>query len=76
MKEAEIEEQFRLLQREIVLAGEAVEALKRDQRAAIDTLHLDIAVLKRCLVQLHPDFATHFETMRDTLVREIDPEAL
>jgi len=32
MKEAEIDEQFRLLQQAVVLAGEAVETLKRDQR--------------------------------------------
>jgi len=51
MKDAEIEEQFRLLQREMVLVGEAVEALKHDQRAAIDTLRLDVAVLKYCLLQ-------------------------
>ena len=75
MKDAESEEQFRMLQREIVLAGEAVEALKRDQRAAIDTLRLDVAVLQHCLLQFHPDLATHFETIRDTLGHEIDPEA-
>jgi hypothetical protein len=50
MKEAEIDEQFRLLQQVSVLAGEAVETLKRDQRAAIDALHLDVEVLKRCLL--------------------------
>src|SRR5437773_2012939 len=35
MKEAEITEQFRLFQQEILLAGEAVETLKREQRATI-----------------------------------------
>ena len=47
MIDAEIAEQFRLLQQEIVLAGEAVETLKRDQRAAIDALRLEVEVLKR-----------------------------
>lgn len=75
MKEAEIDEQFRLLQQEVVLAGEAVETLQRDQRAALDALRLDVEVLKRCLLRLHPEFATHFETVRATLIREIDPEA-
>jgi hypothetical protein len=75
MKEAELAEQFRLLQQEIVLAGEAVETLKRDQRAEIDTLRLDMEVLKRCLLQLHPELAAQFETMRATLIREFDPEA-
>ena len=40
MKEAESAEQFRLLQQAIVLAGEAVETLKRDQRAEIAALRL------------------------------------
>lgn len=75
MKEAEMAEQFRLLQQEIVLAGEAVETLKRDQRAEIDALRLDVEVLKRCLLQVHPELAAHFETMRATLIREFDPEA-
>jgi len=75
MKEAEITEQFRLLQQEIVLAGEAIEAIQRDQRAEVDALRLDVEVLQRCLLQLHPEFAVHFETIRAELRREIDPEA-
>jgi len=75
MKEAESAEQFRLLQQAILLAGEAVETLKRDQRAAIAALRLDVEVLKRCLLQVHPELAAQFETMRATLIREFDPEA-
>ena len=75
MQEAEITEQFRLFQQAIVLAGEAVETLQREQRAAIDTLRLEVEVLKRCLFQLHPELATQFETMRADLSRACDPEA-
>ena len=75
MQEAEITEQFRLFQQAIVLAGEAVETLQREQRAAIDTLRLEVEVLKRCVCQLHPELATQFETMRADLIREFDPEA-
>jgi hypothetical protein len=75
MKAAEIAEQFRLFQQEIVLAGEAVETLKREQRAAIAALRLDMEVLKRCVLQLHPALAAHVETMRATLIRASDPEA-
>jgi hypothetical protein len=75
MKEAEIDEQFRLLQQAVVLAGEAVETLKREQWAAIAALRLDVEVLKRCVFQVHPELAAHVETMRDTLIREFDPEA-
>ena len=74
MKEAESAEQFRLLQQAILLAGEAVETLKRDQRAAIDALRLDVEVLKRCVLQVHPELDAHVEPMRATLIREFDPE--
>ena len=75
MTEAQSTEQLRLLQQEIVLAGEAVETLKREQRAAIDALRLEVEMLKRCLVQVHPELAAQFEAIRATLIREFDPEA-
>jgi hypothetical protein len=75
MIDAESAEQFRRLQQEIVLAGEAVETLKRDQRAAFDALRLEVEVLKRCVFQVHPELTAQFETMRATLIREFDPEA-
>jgi hypothetical protein len=75
MKEAEIAEQFRLFQQAIVLAGEAVETLQREQRAAIDALRLEVEVLKRCLCQVHPELAAQYEAIRAALIREFDPEA-
>jgi len=75
MKEAEITEQFRLFQQATVLAGEAVETLKRDQRAAIDALRLEVEVLKRCVCQVHPELTAQLETIRATLIHEFDPEA-
>ena len=74
MTEAPSAEQFRLLQQEIVLAGEAVETLKRDQRAAIAALRLEVEVLKRCVCQVHPELAAQFEAIRTTLTHEFDPE--
>jgi hypothetical protein len=74
MKEAESAEQFRLFQQAILLAGEAVETLKRDQRAALAALRLDVEVLKRCVFQVHPELDAHVEPMRATLIREFDPE--
>jgi hypothetical protein len=74
MTEAQSTEPLRLLQQEIMLAGEAVETLKRDQRAAMDALRLEVEVLKRCLFQVHPELVGQFEAIRATLLREFDPE--
>jgi hypothetical protein len=76
MKEAEIEERLRLLQREVTLAGEAVEELRRDHRAEIDALRLDIEVLRRCLTHLHPDFPKYYETLRTEVINQVDPETI
>jgi hypothetical protein len=75
MKEAEIEEQFRLLQQEVALAGEAVDALRRDNRAEIDALRLEVQVLQHCLLLLHPELEGRLATVRAEVLRKVDPEA-
>lgn len=75
MLEAGIEERFRLLEREIVLAGEAIDALSRDHRAAIDALRLEMEVLRRCLIHLQPDLAEQYDEVRAELIQQVDPEA-
>jgi hypothetical protein len=75
MKEAEIEEQFRMLQQEVALAGEAVEALRRDHRAEIDALRLEMEGLRRCLLLLHPELQERFAAIQAEVVHKTDPEA-
>ncbi|GIX49419.1 MAG: hypothetical protein KatS3mg131_3630 [Candidatus Tectimicrobiota bacterium] len=75
MREVEIEERLRLLQEEVTLAGEAIEALRRDHRAEIDALRIEVEVLRRCLVLLHPELADRLAAIRSDVVREMDPEA-
>ena len=69
-----IDEQYRLLQRQVAFAGEAVEALRRDQRAEIDVLRLEIEVLRRFLRLIHPDFMARYEALREQVLQETDPE--
>jgi hypothetical protein len=75
MTEAGVDERFHLLEREIRLAGEAIDALSRDYRAAIDTLRLEVEVLRRCVMRLQPELAEQFDTMRAELIQHVDPEA-
>ena len=75
MREVELEERFRLLQEEVTLAGEAIEALRRDQRAEIDALRIEIEVLRRCLLLLYPELADRFAAIRAEVVRATDPES-
>ena len=75
LNDTEVTEQLRLLQQELRLTGETLESMQRDQRATLDALRLDIEVLRRCLLQLHPGFASQYATIRAQLIQEIDPEA-
>ena len=76
MREREIQKQVKVLQQEIALAGEDLEALRRDQRALMDGLRLEVEALRRCLERLHPDSVGCFAAVRAEVVQEIDPEAL
>lgn len=75
MTEPQIEEQFHLLQQELTLTGDAVEALKRDNRAEIDALRLEVEVLQRCLRHLHPDDLSEIDRIRVEVVEQVNPEA-
>ncbi len=76
MREKDVEKQFQTLQQEIDTNAEAFEGLRRDQRAAVDTLRLEIEVLRRCIERLHPGFRKCLDTTWAEVVQEIDPEAL
>jgi hypothetical protein len=75
MKEKEVEKQLNILQREIAINGEELEALRRNQRASMDALRLEVEMLRHCLIRLYPDFKKCLLTLRDE-AREINPEAL
>ncbi|MBN1840793.1 MAG: hypothetical protein JW883_00725 [Deltaproteobacteria bacterium] len=76
MKERDVEKQFKILEQEIALNGEQLEALRRDQRAATDAMRLEVETLRRCLVRLFPDSDECFATVRAEVAKEVDPEAL
>lgn len=76
MREGAVERQLKMLEQEIALNGEALEALRRDQRAVVDALRLEVETLRRCLERLHPDFEECLAAVRAEVVQEIDPEAL
>ena len=76
MREGAVERQLKMLEQEIALNGEALEAFRRDQRAVVDALRLEVETLRRCLERLHPDFEECLAAVRAEVVQEIDPEAL
>jgi hypothetical protein len=74
MKELEIEEKLKLLQKEINLLGEDADKAKLDLKEAVGSLKIEIESLKIILKELIPDFQNKFRNVKNTVLKEIDPE--
>lgn len=76
MIDKEVQKQFKMLEKQIALSGDELSALKREQRATIDALRLDVETLRRCLFRLCPDLEECFSDIRTETLQEVDPERL
>ncbi|MEW6298636.1 MAG: hypothetical protein AB1671_12945 [Thermodesulfobacteriota bacterium] len=74
MEELDIRQQLNLLQKEIEAAVSLTEDTKLDLRAAIDTIKLEVEILKRFITRHHADFAAQYPKLREEIIREVDPE--
>jgi hypothetical protein len=73
-KELELEEKLKLLEKEINLLGDDAEKARLDLEESVDSLKLEIVALKSTLKELIPDFHKKFQNVKNTVLREIDPE--
>ncbi len=74
MKELEVEEKLRLLEKEIRILGEDADKAKLDLEEAVDSLKLEIESLKLAMKESVPDFQKKFQSARNIVLRDIDPE--
>jgi hypothetical protein len=76
MEELDIKRQFHLLQEEVEAAVSLVGDVKLNLLAAIDTLRIEVEVLKRFMERYHADFPRRYPELREEMMREVDPEWL
>ncbi len=74
MEEFDIKHQFHLLQKEVEAAVSLTEDVKLNFLAAIDSLRIEVEVLKRFMERHHADFPLRYPALREEVVREVDPE--
>ena len=74
MQELDVQQQFHLMQREIEAVGSLTKETKLDLLAAIDSLRIEIEVIKRFIERHHPGFAESYPRLREEAVQAIDPE--
>jgi len=75
-KELELEEKVNLPEKELKLLGEDDEKMRLDLEEAVDCLRLEIESVKMVLKELVPNFEEKFNCIKNTVVREIDPQRL
>ncbi|HAM52169.1 MAG TPA: hypothetical protein DCP92_16310 [Nitrospiraceae bacterium] len=75
-KEIELEEKVSLLEKEVKLLGDDVDKTRLDLEEAVDCLKLEIKSLKMTLNELVPNFHDKFCCIKNTVLREIDPQSI
>jgi hypothetical protein len=74
MQDADIEQRFHLMQREFEAAVSFMRDAKTDLTAAVDSLKIEIEILKTYMERYHPGFAEAYPKLREEAIQAIDPE--
>jgi hypothetical protein len=74
VKDADIEQRFHLMQKEIEASVSLMTECKLDLMAAIDSLKIELEVLKSYMERYHPSFAETYPKFKEEAIQAIDPE--
>ncbi|HEV8718459.1 MAG TPA: hypothetical protein VGX03_37275, partial [Candidatus Binatia bacterium] len=74
MEELDIKQQFHLLQKEVEAAVSLTEDVKLNLLSVIDSLKIEVEVLKRFMERYHADFPRRYAQLREEVLHEVDPE--
>jgi hypothetical protein len=74
MEEMDIRQQFHLLQKEVEAAMSLIEDTKLNLLSAVDSLKIELEVMKRFMERYHADFGRRYPDLREEVIREVDPE--
>ena len=74
MHELDIQQRFHMLQREVEAAVSLSKDAKLDFTAAVDSLRIEVEVLKMFLERFHPEFAQLYPKLKEQALQAINPE--
>ena len=74
MQDADIEQRFHLMQKEVEATISLMKEAKLDLMAAIDSLRIEMEVLKTYMERYHPGFSESYPKLREEAIQAIDPE--
>ncbi len=74
MEDKDLKHRFHLVQKEVEAAASLIQEVKLDLLSAIDTLKIEVEVLRRFMQRYHPDFARVYSDLRAEVIQEVNPE--
>jgi hypothetical protein len=74
MPNSDIEQRFHLIQKEIEATAALLNEAKIDLTATVDSLRIEIEVMKMLMERYHHDFSQCYPRFRDEAMQVIDPE--
>lgn len=74
MEDADIKQQLHLLQKQVEAEVSLLEETKLNLLSQVDSLKIEVEVLKRFITRHHDDFPQRYPSLKESVTREIDPE--
>ncbi len=74
MEDSDVKHRFHLMQTEIEATASLLKDAKIDLTSAIDSMKIELELLKTYLARHHPEFAKTYAALREEAIQSIDPE--
>ena len=74
MEDADLKHRFHLMQTEIEATASLLKDAKIDLTAALDSIKIEVEILKAYMQRYHPEFAKSYAALREEAIQAIDPE--
>lgn len=74
MEDADIEQRFHLMQKEIEATVSILKEARRDLMTAADSLKLELEIIRMFMEEYHPGFTEAYPKLREEVMRSVDPE--
>ena len=72
--ELDLKQELHLLQKQVEANASFTADMQRNLLAAIDSVKIEIEILRRVMKRFHPDFARHYAALKEEVLQEVDPE--
>jgi len=74
MEDSDLKQRFHLMQTEIEATASLLKDAKIDLISALDSMKIELEILKTFMERYHPDFAKVYPALREEAIQAIDPE--